>query len=90
MIDILKSGIPHGPFSYCKLISQNKTIPIIQTEAVIDKNFEAFLPKFLIIPVRRFTFSKAVKVKNNVKIFTYSKLRYLQAFLQINCLANKM
>ena len=44
---MLKSGTPHGPFSYCKLIAQNKTIRAIYTEAAIDRIFEAFLPKFL-------------------------------------------
>ena len=44
---MLKSGTPHGPFSYCKLIAQNKTIGIMQAEAAIDRNFETFLPKFL-------------------------------------------
>ena len=90
MIDILKSETPHGPCSYCKLIAQNKTIQIIQTEAVINKNFEAFLPKFLKNTCEKVTSSKAVTVKNNVQIFTYSKLKCLQTFLQVNCLANKM
>ena len=53
---MLKSGTPHGPFSYCKLIAQNKTIRIIQTEAVTDKNFEAFLPKSLKITCQKFYF----------------------------------
>ena len=44
---MLKSGTLHGPFSYCKLIAQNKTIRIIQAETAIDRNFETFLPKFL-------------------------------------------
>ena len=44
---MLKSVTPHGPFYYCKLIAQKKTIRIIQTEAAIIRNFEAFLPKFL-------------------------------------------
>ena len=38
----------------------------VQAEAAIDRNFEIFLPKFLKIPVRELTFSKAVKVKINV------------------------
>ena len=45
LLDMLKSGTPHGPFSYCKLIAQDKIIQTIQTEAVIDRNCEIFLPK---------------------------------------------
>ena len=44
---MLKPRTPHGLFSYCKLIVQNKTIRIIQTKAAIQRNFATFLLKFL-------------------------------------------
>ena len=64
---MLKSGTPYGLFSILsKLITKNKTMRIIQTKVAIEKFFETFLPTFLKIPVRKFTFSKVAKVRNNV------------------------